>query len=74
MFRIAVFFAVLGIVTAFVPAGRIVTSSSVSMQFEDALGAQPPLGFWDPLGLLKDADEERFGELSKFLCLFFMCY
>ena len=26
----------------------------------DALGAQPPLGFWDPLGLLKDADQSRF--------------
>ena len=29
----------------------------------DALGAQPPLGFWDPLGLLNDADEERFERL-----------
>ena len=24
---------------------------------------QPPLGFWDPLGLLKDADQERFDRL-----------
>ena len=32
-------------------------------RFEDALGAQPPLGFWDPLGLLKDADQERFDRL-----------
>jgi hypothetical protein len=28
-----------------------------------ALGAQAPLGFWDPLGLLKEADEERFDRL-----------
>lgn len=34
-----------------------------SSGFEDALGAQPPLGFWDPLGLLNDADEERFDRL-----------
>ena len=27
------------------------------------MGAQPPLGFWDPLNLLKDADEERFDRL-----------
>lgn len=27
------------------------------------IGAQPPLGFWDPLGLLKDADQERFERL-----------
>lgn len=33
------------------------------MSFEDAIGAQPPLGFWDPLGLLKDADQERFDRL-----------
>merc|ERR1711998_207831 len=26
-------------------------------------GAQPPLGFWDPLGLLNDADQERFDRL-----------
>ena len=32
-------------------------------KFENALGAQPPLGFWDPLGLLKDADEARFERL-----------
>ena len=33
------------------------------MNFEDAIGAQPPLGFWDPLGLLNDADQERFDRL-----------
>lgn len=26
----------------------------------DAIGAQPPLGFWDPLGILQDADQPRF--------------
>jgi hypothetical protein len=33
------------------------------MSFKEAIGAQPPLGFFDPLGLLKDADEERFERL-----------
>ena len=33
------------------------------MAFETAEGAQPPLGFFDPLGLLKDADEARFRQL-----------
>jgi hypothetical protein len=42
-----------------VPAFTALASSG----FEDALGAQPPLGFWDPLGLLNDADEERFDRL-----------
>merc|ERR1711991_130541 len=31
--------------------------------FESELGAQPPLGFWDPLGLLAEADQERFDRL-----------
>ena len=35
----------------------------MKMQFSEALGAQAPLGFWDPLGLLKDADQERFDRL-----------
>ena len=47
----------------FAPAGRMTTSSGLRMAFEDALGAQPPLGFWDPLGLLNDADQERFDRL-----------
>lgn len=38
---------------------------SLFMQFETELGAQPPLGFWDPLGLLKDVDEERFVRLRN---------
>ena len=44
------------------PATRV-SSSSMKMQFADALGAQAPLGFWDPLGLLKNADQERFDRL-----------
>lgn len=31
--------------------------------FSTAEGAQPPLGFWDPLGLLKEADQDRFDRL-----------
>merc|ERR1712183_219953 len=32
--------------------------------FEDELGGQPPLGFFDPLGLLNgDADQEYFDRL-----------
>eukprot|EP00980_Cylindrotheca_fusiformis_P028108 scaffold22581_cov123-Cylindrotheca_fusiformis.AAC.5 len=31
--------------------------------FESELGAQEPLGFYDPLGFLADADQERFDRL-----------
>jgi len=64
MFRFVAILSCLLSVAAFAPVSRVARSSSaVKMSFEDALGAQPPLGFWDPLGLLKDADEERFNRL-----------
>lgn len=42
-------------------AKKAVKKGPVSMggNFESAIGAQPPLGFYDPAGLLKNADQER---------------
>eukprot|EP00957_Ditylum_brightwellii_P172357 13121174-Ditylum_brightwellii.AAC.1 len=48
--------------SAFAPAKVGKTSTSLNA-FEDELGAQPPLGFFDPLGMLTDADQERFDRL-----------
>lgn len=39
------------------------TSSSMKMSYEKEIGAQPPLGFWDPLGLVEDVDQEQFDYL-----------
>lgn len=47
---------------AFAPAKQAATSSSLKA-FEDELGAQPPLGFFDPLGLVADGDQEKFDRL-----------
>lgn len=69
MFRIAVFVTMLAVATNFAPAGRVPTSTTASsfaalcMQCKDTLGAQPQLGFWDPLNPLTDTDEERFDRL-----------
>eukprot|EP00600_Ochromonadales_sp_CCMP1393_P005942 CAMPEP_0174966844 /NCGR_PEP_ID=MMETSP0004_2-20121128/7254_1 /TAXON_ID=420556 /ORGANISM="Ochromonas sp., Strain CCMP1393" /LENGTH=197 /DNA_ID=CAMNT_0016215911 /DNA_START=77 /DNA_END=670 /DNA_ORIENTATION=- len=63
MFRAIVLLASFFAVVAFAPSGRVATSSALSMNFKNAMGAQPPLGFWDPLGLLKDAKQERFDRL-----------
>jgi len=41
------------------------TSSALKMTFEEELGAQPPLGFYDPLGLLENADQDRFDRLRE---------
>lgn len=51
-------------VSAFAPSSRItLQQTSLRMGFSDALGAQAPLGFWDPLNILEDASEERFERL-----------
>ena len=63
MFKFVTILASLVGASAFAPASRMATSSALKMSFEDALGAQAPLGFWDPLNLLEDADQDRFDRL-----------
>ena len=48
---------------AFAPAQQATVKTTSLNAFEDELGVQPPLGFWDPMGLLNGADEERFNRL-----------
>jgi hypothetical protein len=63
MFRLAALVASIANVAAFAPASRVVSSSALKMGFESEIGAQAPLGFWDPLGLLANADQARFDRL-----------
>lgn len=63
MFKFITLIASIASAAAFAPALRLAKSSSLKMGFENAIGAQPPLGFWDPLGLLNDADQSRFDRL-----------
>ena len=46
--------------TAFVPSGRAMRSNALTMSFEDEIGVLPPVGYWDPLGLAADGNEETF--------------
>merc|ERR1719264_1409851 len=57
-----IFAAAAASAAAFAPAqtGKVTTSLNA---FESELGVQPPLGFYDPLGMLDDADQERFDRL-----------
>eukprot|EP00568_Trieres_chinensis_P007595 CAMPEP_0183295660 /NCGR_PEP_ID=MMETSP0160_2-20130417/3534_1 /TAXON_ID=2839 ORGANISM="Odontella Sinensis, Strain Grunow 1884" /NCGR_SAMPLE_ID=MMETSP0160_2 /ASSEMBLY_ACC=CAM_ASM_000250 /LENGTH=204 /DNA_ID=CAMNT_0025457179 /DNA_START=34 /DNA_END=648 /DNA_ORIENTATION=- len=60
--KLAIVALLAGSAAAFAPAqtGR----SSVSLNaFKDEVGAQAPLGFFDPLGMLDGADQERFDRL-----------
>ena len=48
---------------AFVPAQQSRASVATNMAFENELGAQAPLGFFDPLGLVADGDQAKFDRL-----------
>ena len=58
-----VFATLLASAAAFAPAQQSAKTSALSMSFEDELGAQAPLGFFDPFGQLNGEDEGRFDRL-----------
>lgn len=59
-----ILFAILAApVAAFAPSKSRSLQGTVLSAFENEIGAQPPLGFFDPLGLLDDADDARFNRL-----------
>jgi|EP00550_Attheya_septentrionalis_P004367 hypothetical protein len=63
MMKLAVVASMVAGAAAFAPAQVAKTSVATNMAFEEELGAQAPLGCWDPLGLLNGADQERFDRL-----------
>jgi hypothetical protein len=64
MFRSIILALSVASASAFMAAPRAaVAPKTVVKAFESEIGAQPPLGCWDPLGLLNDADQERFDRL-----------
>jgi hypothetical protein len=62
--KFAILATLLASAAAFAPVSQKASSSSaLSMAFERELGAQPPLGFYDPLGLVADGDQTKFDRL-----------
>merc|ERR1719223_2519277 len=57
-----IFAAAIASAAAFAPA-PVAKSASALNAFESELGSQPPLGFFDPLGMLDEADQARFDRL-----------
>jgi hypothetical protein len=47
MMKFAIFASLLAGAAAFAPVAQKSTSTALNMAFEDELGAQPPLGFFD---------------------------
>ncbi len=62
--KIAILATLVASAAAFAPAqtGKA-TSMALNMAFEEELGVQPPLGFFDPLGMLASGDEATFNRL-----------
>ena len=61
--KTAVIASLIASAAAFAPAQQKSSSTALDMAFENELGAQAPLGFFDPLGLVSDGDEEKFNRL-----------
>jgi hypothetical protein len=60
--KTAILASLVAATAAFAPNQQKAASTSLNA-FEDALGAQPPLGFYDPLGLVADGNQETFDRL-----------
>merc|ERR1719337_437448 len=60
--KLAISAIIAGSAAAFAPS-TVSKASTALNAFESELGVQEPLGFFDPLGLLADADQEKFDRL-----------
>jgi hypothetical protein len=64
--KCAVFATLLASAAAFAPASEKVSSTSLSAnKFASEVGVTAPLGFFDPLGMLADEDQDRFDRLRS---------
>jgi len=64
MMKIAVLAALAGSAAAFAPAPAARTQgTALNADLSKELGAQMPLGFFDPLGMVADGDKENFDRL-----------
>ena len=61
--KLVIFASLLAGAAAFAPVAMKASTTALSVSFENELGAQPPLGFFDPLGLVADGDQARFDRL-----------
>eukprot|EP00984_Skeletonema_dohrnii_P015582 scaffold6767_cov117-Skeletonema_dohrnii-CCMP3373.AAC.7 len=64
MMKLALISALAGSAAAFAPA-KVAQSSTTALNADlsKELGAQAPLGFFDPLGLVADGDKDNFDRL-----------
>ena len=63
MMKLALLAALAGSAAAFAPAPVKSSSTALSADFSKEIGAQIPLGFWDPLGLVDGVEQDEFDRL-----------
>jgi Chlorophyll A-B binding protein len=61
--KFAVIASLVASAAAFAPAQDAARTSSLSMGYENEIGAQVPLGFFDPFGVVSDVDQKTFDRL-----------
>ena len=61
--KLAIFSLLTASAAAFAPAQQKASTSAISMSYENELGAQEPLGLWDPLNMVYNQPQERFDRL-----------
>ena len=59
----AIFASLVASAAAFAPSQQSARTSTAVKAFDNELGAQMPLGFYDPLGLVDGKDQARFDRL-----------
>ena len=63
MMKLALLAALASSAAAFAPAPVKPSSTALSADFSKEIGAQMPLGFWDPLGLVDGVEQDEFDRL-----------
>jgi len=61
--KFAVLATLIASAAAFAPASQTAKSSTALSAFENEVGAQAPLGFFDPFGVVSDVDQATFDRL-----------
>lgn len=61
--KLTILASLIACAAAFAPVSQKSSSSALNMAFEGEVGAQAPLGFFDPLNLVADGDQLKFNRL-----------
>ena len=61
--KLAILTSLVASTAAFAPLTQHTAASTSLAAYKEEIGAQAPLGFFDPLGVMKDKDEAEFTRL-----------